>query len=55
MYTQRGLISMRLQYLFITRLALRLLCISRVCCYIYIYIYVYLCVRTYHVRNNYVT
>jgi len=23
--------------------------------YIYIYIYIYMCVRTYHVRNNYVT
>ena len=35
------------------RLVLRLLCGFRVC--IHIYIYIYMCVRTYHVRNNYVT
>ena len=33
------------------QLVLRLLCGFRVC----IYIYVCMCVRTYHVRNNYVT
>ena len=33
------------------RLVLRLLRVLHVCWYIYIY----LCVRTYHVRNNYVT
>jgi len=34
-----------------SRLVLRLLCGFRVC----MYIYICMCVRTYHVRNNYVT
>ena len=34
------------------RLVLRLLCDFLVC--LCIYIYIYLCVRTYHVHNNYV-
>jgi len=37
------------------RLVLKLLCVFHICWYIYIYIYICLCVRTYHVRNNYVT
>jgi len=32
------------------KITLRFLCLL-----VYIYVYIYLCIRTYHVRNNYVT